>query len=469
MENEKIKRGIVRILIANIINLIFSLGTNFLLPKYLSVDTYAEIKMYQLYVSYIAILQLGYSDGMYLAFGGKELNSIPQKELQKSISTMRGFQLAVGLVFSLIALLLGDKVLLIATITIFPQNVIAYYKNLFQAVGIFDKYSSIMNYTTGLTFLINMLLLFALKSDNYMFYISSYLLLTVVLCIKLEVETHSILKMRYSIKFFSLYELFDKIKSGFLLLLANFSSILLTSMDRWFTKILLTTLDFAQYSFSVSIENFLNIAVSPVTVTMYNYFCNNQEEKKVKNVLGLMSGFSCFLISSAFPIKFIIERLLDKYTASVDVIFYLFAAQLFLIIIRSTYANLYKAKKMQNRYFTKMCIVIIAGVIFNYVCYLIDNSKEAFAVGTLLSSILWFILCLSDFKDVKLGVKQIAFLGLTCTLFLVCKNINVFIGFAVYIVGVTVLMQILLPGILRSFISIIANTIRKTLLKLERR
>ena len=75
-ENGNLKKGIIAILAANIINLIFNLFTNFMLPKFLSIDSYAAIKTFQLYTSYIGIFALGYSDGMYLRYGGKELAKI---------------------------------------------------------------------------------------------------------------------------------------------------------------------------------------------------------------------------------------------------------------------------------------------------------------------------------------------------------------------------------------------------------
>lgn len=461
MENDKIKKGIVRILLANILNLLFSLGTNFLLPKYISVDTYAQIKTYQLYISYVAILQLGYSDGMYLSFGGKELSSIPYNDIQTSISTMRVFQAIITIISSFLALFIGDKILFIATVAIFPQNIIAYYKNLFQAVGTFDKYSSIMNYTTGLTFAINIVLLFILKSDSYMIYILSYLGLTVFLSLKLEISIRRTIGIKYGLQFFSINELCEKVKSGFLLLLANFSSILLTSMDRWFTKILLGLIDFAHYSFAVSIENFLNVAVSPITVTMYNYFCNNPETEKHENILKLIMGFSTLLISVAFPIKFIIIHFLNKYTESINTIFILFSAQMFLIVIRSVYSNLYKAMKMQREYFLKMVIVIISGAILNYLCFIIMPRKEAFAFGTLFSSIEWFFLCTSDFKNLRLGFRKISFLILECLLFLAFSKYNPIIGFLMYIALTLLNFRLFLPNVLTIYMNMLLELVSK--------
>ena len=61
-----LKKGMLNVFIANIINLIISLFTGFVLPKLLSVESYANIKLFQLYITYIGILHFGVADGMYL-------------------------------------------------------------------------------------------------------------------------------------------------------------------------------------------------------------------------------------------------------------------------------------------------------------------------------------------------------------------------------------------------------------------
>ena len=71
--DKKLQKGIVAVLIANLVNVAFSLATNFLLPKYLSIESYAGIKEFQLYVSYVGLFHLGFVDGIYLKYGGKTL------------------------------------------------------------------------------------------------------------------------------------------------------------------------------------------------------------------------------------------------------------------------------------------------------------------------------------------------------------------------------------------------------------
>ncbi len=467
--NEILKSGIVRILFANIINLAFSLGTNFLLPKYVSIESYAQIKTYQLYVSYIAVLQLGYSDGMYLKFGGKRLENIQHALLQEDISTLRVFQGIVGLVSLVFAIVVRDPVLIVASLSVFPQNVIAYYKNLYQAVGKFGDYSRIMNFTTGATFAINAVLLFVFKIDDYGFYICSYLTLSIVLMCALEIQTNRSFRIAFGIAQFNKVNLFQNINNGFLLLLANFSSILLTSMDRVFTKVLLGNIEFALYSFAVSIENFLNVAVSPLTVTLYNYFCNNKTEEKVIKIRNMIIIFSSLLISCAFPVKFIIEHYLQQYRESVNIIFLLFSAQAFLIIVRSVYLNLYKAFKMQRTYFIRMCIVISVAFILNSVFYLIMRAKEAFALGTVISSVIWLLISQWDFRNYRFDIKNILYLNLELITFLICgRYLNSIMGFITYVLLSVLLARLLLKEGFQDLCALAWSIVKKSAFKWRR-
>lgn len=455
MSKDGLRKGILQILLANILNMAFSIGTNFLLPKFLSIDSYSEIKTYQLYITYVAIMHFGYNDGMYLKFGGKNIDEVNNEQLQRNISTLKIFQFVVMICSVSLAIWLHDTALLMAAIAILPQNIIAYFKNFYQAIGEFKRYSRIMNMTTGLTFAINLFLIAFVKTDNYLLYLIGYVALSTVLWLVLE---HSLVKVKQIKIFafcFSWKELKENIASGILLLMGNFSSQLLTSMDRWFVKGLIGSVAFAQYAFAVSMENFLNVVVSPVSVTMFNYFCKHDEREDILKIREMIIAFSTIIVASAFPIKFILEVFLQQYLDSVTVVFLLFSAQIYYIIIKSVYVNLYKARKMQRKYFSKLCIIVIVAFIFNVLCFAVYRKKESFAIGTLLSAIIWFFLCQLDFKELQYSLRHYIYIIVEMVTFIICGICcRSVIGCAIYI-AVTILMLLLfMPYSLRSFVRI---------------
>lgn len=455
------QKGIVAVLIANLVNVAFSLATNFLLPKYLSIESYAGIKEFQLYVSYVGLFHLGFVDGIYLKYGGKTLGKDVDKEFSTDLSTMCIFQTVTTIAVLIVAIILRDRILAFFAISILPQNMSNYFKFLYQATGEFNLYGKAMNLTTISTFALNMVLLFVFRTDSVFWYIAGYVVLYFLIWIVLDVyfrKNHTLQKGAL----FSFKSFHSNIKAGFLLTLGNLSSIFLTSMDRWFVKALMDTLAFAQYSFAVSVENFLNLAITPVTTTLYNYFCRVNDEEEHRKVFNYVAVFATIIPAAAFPVKFILEVFLAKYIDSAVVVFLLFSAQIFYTVIRSIYVNLYKVQRKQKVYFVKLVIILAIGFALNCGCYAIVHVKEAFAVGTLLSAIVWFFISKTDFKYLKCSKKTELYLFVQLILLLTFGfTLPSVIGCIAYVVATIASLGMLMNGTLRDLMGIGIKMINK--------
>lgn len=432
MKNDALYKGIIAILIANAINMTFSLFNGFVLPKYLSFESYAYIKTYQLYLSYIGILHFGFIDGVYLKYGGKSIKDLERRDLSSQHGSLLVFQMIITIAMIIISLIIKDYVFFAVSLTVVPYNLTQYYRLLYQAVGEFSEYSKLMNITSALLFTGNIALLLFFHSDNGYHYLILYVTVYYIIWILSE----WIVQKKY-IRF-SWLIIRDKknlsfISGGFLLMLGNFSSILLTSIDRWYIKILMNTYAFAQYSFAVSIENMLSVVVTPLSTTLYNYFCTR---KKVENHIimqDVILVFSTFIIVSFFPVKFIVKHFIINYTDSLYVLVCLFAANIFFTIIKCVYVNIYKAQKRQNTYFLGLLITIIIGVILNALIYYLSRRIESFAVATLISSVIWFLICQHDLKRIKMNYVKYVYLFLNLTSFIVTgcflNTINGLVGY----------------------------------------
>lgn len=462
-ETQKLKRGIFNVLIANLINLVINIITNFVLPKYLSVDSYAAIKTYQLYSAYLGVLSLGYVDGMFLKYGGIDFKDIDKSELNVNISSFRIFQLIIVVILLIVGFIIKDDIYIAFTLSILPVNMAGYYKSLYQSIGEFKKYSKIMNLTTISMFFINFLVLVIFKSDNYIFYIIGYIIFYFIIWLYLEYYFKKCVNIKLSYNIFKIKEVILNIKSGILLMLGNFSNIILTGMDRWLIKIFMTTSDFAQYSFACSMENFVNVAVTPITITLYNYFCKIKDDvKQIRFIRNLIIIFASYIIACAFPGKFILEIYLQEYLEASEVMFYLFDAQMFYIIIKSIYVNLYKSEKKQNKYFIKLIIVIIIGFLLNLICFKIMKNKEAFAIGTLLSSIIWLIISINDFKYLKYSFNEIIYIIIASVTFIIYGyTFNAIIGFILYLITIFITGCIFLRNDMLKIIQMILGKLER--------
>ena len=143
---------------------------------------------------------------------------------------------------------------------------------------------------------------------------------------------------------------------------------------------------------------------------------------------------------------YINDAYLTKYIDSAKVMFLLFAAQIFYIVIKSIYVNLYKAQKKQSIYFIKLTAIIVVGFVFNVICYNLYKVKESFAVGTLLSAVCWYFLCLPDFKWIKYNTKEKLYPFIQTCAFLVCGFcFSAIPGFFIYIFEIMVVTWISFP------------------------
>lgn len=437
------KKGIMHVFIANIINLIISLFTGFVLPKLLSIESYANIKLFQLYITYIGILHLGFADGMYLQHGGKNLKEINQKEVLSEFKTFKVFQTFITIISLIIAIIIKNEILIFCAIVILPINVGNYIRNLYQAIGEFKKYSRFTNINTLLIFTINIILLLIVKTDNYYIYIVSYVIVYFIYWIIIELENRKIFKKEKTKP--KIDYLKEDVKLGFFLMIGNFCNVIFTSIDRIFVQNLLGTIKFAFYSFAVSVENLMNVFITPISTVMYNYLCNNRENEKVIKIKRLILIFSVFIISVVFGAKFIINIWIEKYNEAIIVMILLFAAQYVSIIIRCIHINLYKAERKQNRYFVIMIGIVVLSIILNIILYNINKSIESIALATLITNIVWFIIGEVDFKEYRLKIKDYLYMALLLVIFIICGIfINSIIGFIIYIISAIILSFILL-------------------------
>lgn len=415
-----IKKGIFYVFLANAINMVINLLTAFLLPKYLSVDTYANIKLFTLYVTYLGILHLGYSDGMYLRAGGKSLRTIDVGEAKKEFDTFKLFQIVMSILMMGISLAINNLILLLCSLVVLPVGVSNYVRSFYTAIGEFKKYSRYTNINTLMVFLINVILLFIIKTNDSMHFIIAYIVIYFLYWLFVEHELRVALgKPKYKLEF-KKYYLKENIRSGIFLMTANFCNVIFTSIDRLFVKGLIDMAHFAYYSFAASVENLLNIFISPISTTMYNYFCREKRKSKVIMIKKYSLLLSASIVILVFPAEFIIRQWLPRYLDSISVLFFLVAAQYTAILIKIVHVNLYKSRKQQKKYFGYMLCIIGVSIVLNLVSYLLFKSMIAIAIATLITNMIWLVVGEIDLREYALRMKDYSFFIINLAAFLIC-------------------------------------------------
>lgn len=401
----KMSKKLMTIMWANLINLMVGLINSFVLPKFLPIETYAMIKTYLLYAGYAGFFHFGYCDGMFLKYGGKRLETI-SADINENFSGLCVVSFTSATLVFCVSAAIGNLMLTFFAIGILAANIIDYYKLLFQAVGEFKLYGQALNWQKILLLLVDLCLIFVFGTQAANSYIVIRILIPVFVVLALSYTLHSRIPSFKVVKV-SIKTIGTNITSGFVLMLGNFSTVLFTGLDRWFVSLLMSSTNFAMYAFAVSVENFLNMFVTPISVSLYNELCINRQHLYVLKIKKMTLLWAILIIAGAYPIKWILNNWLIEYQEANSVIFLLFAMQLFQIIIKSVYVNLYKANKQQNRYFVQMLSMLILAIFLNAILYYCFGTIGAIAIATLITNIVWFILCeVTGDKQIRFCVKE---------------------------------------------------------------
>lgn len=460
------KKGFIQIMFANVITLAIGVLTNFLLPKYLSYESYADVKTYALYLSYAGFFSLGYNDGMYLKYGGKKINEIDNKSFGNNFLNYFILIAVMSLLIFITGLSMKDQALIAFSFGTLSYNILGYLKSFYQATGEFRLYSQSLNIEKELIFIFNMIFIFLLKKDASFYYIWIQVLCGIVVCIylsiKLNKKTHFLTDVTFSI-----VEMKENIKSGFILMLGNFSSGVLTGIDRWFVKIFLTSIDFAKFSFAVSMENIMNVFTMPLTIAMYNYFCKRPELSEIKLFKNASLMWGVLVMSLAYPLKFILENYLTKYQSANEIIFILFATQMFNIIVKGIYVNIYKAQKQQNKYLKQMIFMLLFATVLDLTLILLFNSMLLIAVATLITMIVWLVICeFEKENEIRFNKREYMYMLLILITYITSGYLlNSIAGFFIFILFFTILSFLLMN---RTTLYLV-NMIKQTLLEVLRR
>lgn len=76
-------KDLITVIFSNLIILLSSVVTGFIVPKLLGVEGYGYYKIFTLYLSYSALAHMGYVDGVLLQFAGKEYEELSKEKFRR--------------------------------------------------------------------------------------------------------------------------------------------------------------------------------------------------------------------------------------------------------------------------------------------------------------------------------------------------------------------------------------------------
>lgn len=433
-------KNIIKVLISNFFVTVIGLINSFVFPIIMSVDGYSAYHEFTLYVSYINVCHLGIATGMFLYYGGKDYKSI-QKERYKSeillIFLVLGAFTVIG---GIIAGFTHSGLLFKVVLAIYPVCTIASFKSLYQAWDRFTAYSVInVSGTASLTLIVILAYLFRGDVEGNTV-INVYLIVQYILFFYFLVEFFAFTKKIKPLPLFSKQNI-DTTKTGFLIMAGNYIMLLFHAVDKQFVNLLYSSYSFAMYSFASSTTNLMNIFISAMSAPFYPKLAKGDVDDKQMNMIKeLLFVFGAYSGCAYFVVAFIVNHFITKYTDSLILVYMFFAAFPASAVINVLYVNMYKVTKQVKKYIFTLVGILGVSIVMNVFAVVLKGDYVGISMATLLTYYIWLFYSQRDFDNIKIHLKDYAFLLLFCALYFACILIkNEIIGFVAYGAAVTVI------------------------------
>lgn len=414
-------KKLFKVIFVDFIALLVGVLNGFLLPKFLNIESYAYIKTFTLYIGYSGIFHLGFSDGMYILLGGKNISEIKKEKI-------KGYMIILVKILTVMSIILIIANILIVKDIIFtcfilytiPFQITLFTSLLYRATGEFNRYIIIRSILNVFNLIATLSVVFILKSP--IIYIGIQIIGYLVIAL---IYLKKIIFNKVKIEKISKEEVKLLINTGFIIMIANTVNNLFFSLDRWVVKLNFTINDFAYYSFGVSMLTLFTTLIGSITIVFYSYLAKNNGDKKIINSIKNYIMLICsFAPAGYFILELIVNLYIDKYIPSLDVLGILILSIPFMTLINVVYSNLYKATNRGKLYLKTAIIIILIALILNIFVIIIGGDSTSVAYATLISLIIWYIYSSRHFNGLEIKLKEIIYFSIYIIAYVLIKYLH---------------------------------------------
>ena len=417
--------------------------TSFVLPAFLSMEDFGYYKIFNLYVTYIIILQFGIVESLYMKYGGKSFEDVDKKEFSSYFRTLLYVQIALSVLMACAGALFlkGDVrfICICLAVNIVVVNITNLYQYLSQAIQRFTELSTRIVAKAIFT-VISVLAVFAVSKINPS--VANYkiiVIITVAINFVLMVWYVCIYrKLFVSARVASIDEIKQMIKTGFPLCLANIIATLILSISRQIVSMFFSTEEYAVYSFAYSLLLLISTVVSSVAVVMFSMFKKQETEKllsKYGDNIKLISILMAFAATVYFPMCWFIRLALPAYEYSLGIFRIVLPGLILSSSITVVMHNYFKTLEQNMKFFVLSLTVLILSLVSGLGAYYIFHTMEAVSWASVIIMIVWYVLSERFLKKqygISSGVNLI-YLILVSAVFYLISLIDIwYIGMVAY-------------------------------------
>lgn len=434
MKQSSLKENVVRVLFANFGVAAISFIGSFIFPRILSFESYAQYHQFTLYVSYIAVLHLGFPSGMVINYAGRNVEEIEKGQLRTEVNIVLFTLFFFSVVATVIALVTNNKMLMYIALIILPYCSVGCYRSLLQAWNQFKLYSRISMLVSVAVPILALFIFLITGNLNGDQYICSYLFVYLCAFAYTVVAFIRLIKGHKSNKLLTRKN-WETEKMGIAMLAGNYINTLFVSADKQFVNLFFSTTEFAYYSFGMSMQSLMTVFITSIAQPLFPAMAQGKwKDDEYNHIKELLFVFGSFSGCAYFAGSMIVKMFVQKYLLSLEVIEIYFMIFPAMAVVNCIYVNLYKIKQKMNMYIKTLIGLLLLAIALNLVMVKVYQNYTGVAIATTIVYYVWLIIGTRQFPFIKLNAKDIGYLVVYTVIFVVCIRVikNDVLGMLVY-------------------------------------
>lgn len=357
--NSKAKRFVANFsmaLSANLTSLLVTSIVVLVLPKVVGVEEYSYWQLYLFYSAYVGFLHLGWNDGIYLRYGGREYNDLNKSLFFSQFYTLLVSQTVIALIIYMVSFSITEdrnrmfifQMIALALIIVNTRFMLLF---VLQATNRIKENARVTIIDRVVfIFLICLLLLFGVKNYELMIVADlvskTFSLLYAMFCCK------EIVFVKVSKFYFTLKETIDNISVGIKLMFANLASMLIIGVVRFSIERTWDVVTFGKVSLTLNLSTLMMTFINAVGIIMFPVLRRTNEKNLSSLFFTIRDSVMVILLGILtlyFPIKKIMSLWLPQYADSLiylALLFPIFVYEGKFSILISTYFKTLRKEKL---------------------------------------------------------------------------------------------------------------------------
>lgn len=410
---KKIMHGFFHALSANVIRLLISIVLTLFLPRILGVKEYSYWQLYLFYVTYTAYSSLGFCEGTYLKYGGKEFRDLPSQKMSAqfwSLAIYEVFICLVGLGFAFCFVNDENRKYIIALALVSSVFDILRYQlqTVLQATNRIDQFAKVMTLERILFFVFSGIPI-VLGFRDFYFLIFAEIMARVISMVYATVVCKNIVFVKFTFNKESFLESKELISSGIKLLLALLASQLVIGIVRFFIEKEWGTIIFGKVSLTLSLSNMIITCIGAISVVLFPILKNIEDkklEKLYETLRMLLTVPTLFVLLFYVPMKLILVAWLPQYEDTLKYLAILLPICVYETRCFALVQTYLKAYRKENQILISNVIIVMLSFAFSIFTVNIMQNLE-WAVVSILVLIILKSLLLEYFLSKSVEIKSL--------------------------------------------------------------